>query len=67
VELFCATGVDSENWELAVDLLLTDPDRNFTHHITNTSHSSEPREDVLNLASLWFVEGGSEVEVIEIT
>lgn len=52
IELFCAAGVDCGNWETAVDLLLTEPDRHFTHHITTTSHPDEPLADVLNMADL---------------
>jgi hypothetical protein len=66
IVLFSATGVDCENWETAFDLLLTDPDRHFTHHVTTTSHPDEPIADVINMADLWFVEGGSEVEVLEV-
>jgi len=65
IELFCAAGIDYENWETAFDLLLTDPDRHFSHHITTTSHPGEPLDDVLNLANVWSVEEGSEVEIIE--
>ena len=66
IELFCATGIDCENWETAMDLLLTDPDRAFTHHITTTSHPGEPLDDVLNMADLWSTECGSDVEVIRV-
>jgi hypothetical protein len=66
IELFCAAGTDCENWETAFDLLLTDPDRGYTHHITTTSHPDESLEDVLNLANFWIVEGGSEVEVLNV-
>ena len=66
IELFCAVGVDCENWETAVDLLLTDPDRKFTHHVTTTSHPDEPLADVISMADLWFIEGGSAVEVLEV-
>ena len=67
IDLFCATGTDCENWELALDLLLTDPERNFTHDITTTSHPDEPLEDVLNLAELWYVEGSQAVELIDVS
>lgn len=66
IVLFCAVGVDCENWELALDHLLTDPDRNFTHEITTTSHLDEPIDDVLNLANVWYVEGSPAVELIEV-
>ena len=66
IVLFCAVGVDCEEWELAFDLLLTDPDRQFTHEITTTSHPDEPLDDVLNLADVWFVEGGSDVEIVRV-
>jgi len=58
--------VDCQNWETVFDLLLTDPDRHFTHHVTTTSHPDEPIADVINMADLWFVEGESEVEVLEV-
>jgi hypothetical protein len=66
IELCCFAGVDSGNWETALDMLLVDPSRGFTHRIATTSHRDEPFEDVLNMAHLWFVEGGSEVEVLRI-
>lgn len=66
IELFYATGVDCGNWETAMDLLLTDPDRAYTHHITTTSHPDEPFDDVLNMADLWSIDGGSDVEVIRV-
>jgi hypothetical protein len=66
IELFCVAGIDSDNWETALDMLLIDPSRGFTHHIATTSHRDEPFEDVLNMAHLWFVKGGSEVEVLRI-
>lgn len=67
IKLFCATGTECENWELAFDLLLTDPDSNFTHDITTTSHPDEPIENVLNLAELWHVEGSQAVEIIKVS
>jgi hypothetical protein len=66
IVLFCAAGVDCENWELAFDLLLTDPDRSFTHYVTTTSHPDETLEDVMNFASMWYVEGNSAVEFMEV-
>ncbi|WP_371184315.1 hypothetical protein [Xanthomonas sacchari] len=66
IDLFCAAGRDCENWELALDLLLTDPDRNFNHEITTTSHPGEAIEDVLNLAERWHVQGSQAVELIEV-
>jgi hypothetical protein len=66
IELFCAVGTDCENWETAFDLLLTDPARGYTHHITTTSHPDEPLEDVLNMASFWIGEGGSKVEILDV-
>ncbi|WP_420008673.1 hypothetical protein [Xanthomonas sacchari] len=67
INLFCAAGKDCENWELALDLLLTDPDRNFNHDITTTSHPGEAVEDVLNLAELWHVQGSQAVELIDVS
>ena len=66
IELFCAAGVDCENWELALDLLLTDPERNFVQEITTTSHPDELLDDVFNLATVWYVEGSPAVEIIEV-
>jgi hypothetical protein len=66
IELFCAAGIDCENWETAVDLLLTDRDRDFTHHITTTSHPDEPLADVINLAKVWVTEDESEIEILEV-
>lgn len=68
IELFCAWGKYCEQWELAMDVFLADPVRyDETHHITTTSHSNEPFEDVLNMAECWSVEnGGNEIEVIKL-
>ena len=66
IELFCAAGIDCGNWETAMDLLLTDPERAINHHITTTSHPDEPLDDVLNMAELWSVEGRTDVEVIRV-
>ncbi|WP_254460006.1 hypothetical protein [Xanthomonas sacchari] len=66
INLFCATGTDCENWEFVFDLLLTDPDRNFSHDITTTSHPNEPIDDVVNFAKIWHVEGSQAVELIEV-
>jgi hypothetical protein len=68
IELFCAWGKHCEQWEFAMDLYLTDPDRmDSSHHITTTSHIDEPFEDVLNMAKLWPSENGNnEVETIKL-
>jgi hypothetical protein len=68
IELFCAWGKHCEQWELAMDLFVTDPVRfDESRHITTTSHSDESFEDVMNMAECWSVENGSnEVEVIQL-
>jgi len=68
IELFCAWGRHSGQWELAMDLFVTDPVRfDESRHVTTTSHSDESFEDVLNMAQCWSVEDGSnDVEVIRL-
>lgn len=68
IELFCAWGTHCCQWETAMDLYITDPDRkNEIHYIATTSHEDEPFEDVLNMAELWEVENSSnEVETIRL-
>ena len=68
IVLFCAFGKYCSEWELAMDLFITDPTRAVNeHHITTTSHEDEPLEEVLNLAKVWFIENGSnEVEIIRL-
>jgi hypothetical protein len=66
VELFCAVGQHAHSWEDAMDLVCTDAANPFDHHITTTAHTDEPVSDVMNMAELWYVEGGNDVEVIEL-
>ena len=68
IELFCVWGKHCDQWETAMDLFITDPRRmDVRRHITTTSHSDEPFEDVLNMAELWVTENGNnEVETIKL-
>lgn len=68
IELFCAWGKHCEQWDLAMDLFLTDPVRfDKSHHIVTTCHANEAFEDVLNMAKWWPVKNGNnEVEVIKL-
>ena len=68
IELFCAWGKHCGQWETAMDLYVTDPERyNENHHITTTSHNDESFDDVMNMAELWFTENGNcEVEKIKL-
>ncbi|QFS87430.1 DUF7684 family protein [Marinobacter sp. GH_1] len=68
IELFCAWGTHCEQWESAMDVFVTDPDRIGEHHITTTSHADESLENVQNMASMWVVEGGgsNDVEIIRL-
>ncbi len=68
IDLFCTWGKYCEQWETAMDIFVTDPKRmDKEHHITTTSHNDESFEDVLNMAKLWFTEGGNnEVETIKL-
>lgn len=59
IELFCAWGKYCGQWETAMDIFVTDPDRyNENNHITTTSHCDEPLEDVINMAELWSTKNG---------
>lgn len=68
IVLFCAWGKYCSEWELAMDLFITDPNHATNeHHITTTSHQNEPLEEVLNLAKVWVIENSSnEVEIIRL-
>ena len=68
IVLFCAWGRHCEQWELGMDLFVTDPVRcDEEHHVTTTSHPDESFEDVMNMAECWHVEDGvNEVEVIKL-
>lgn len=68
IVLFCAWGRYCSQWELAFDIYVTDPVRmDESHHITTTSHSDEPFEDVQNMADMWVIENGNnEVEIIRL-
>ncbi|MBU1219483.1 hypothetical protein KKF34_03695 [Myxococcota bacterium] len=68
IELFCAWGKYSRQWEDAMDFYITDPVRmDNSHHITTMSIDDEPFEDALNMVELWSVEYGSnDVEIIRL-
>ena len=66
IELFCAFGQHAQGWENAMDLVCIDPANSFDHHVTTTAHTDEPLEDVMNMAELWSVKGGNEVEIVEL-
>ena len=64
IELFCVCGQFSQQWEDAMDWLLTDDPKFKT---STTSHIDEPLEDVIDMANMWFTEhSNKDVEIINV-
>jgi hypothetical protein len=64
IELFCAVGVDSANWEDALDWLCISPEGYSIHFIFTTSHPGESVEEVISFAENWPFDIHHEVEVV---
>lgn len=50
IELFCAVGVDAEQWEDALDWVCVGEEGLGEHVIITTSHGDEPLADVIKFA-----------------
>jgi len=66
IVLFCAVGVDCENWEEALDWLCIGKNGEGTHIINTTSHPGETLEEVKDFAKAWETEDESDIQIIEI-
>ena len=66
IVLFCAVGVDCENWEEALDWLCIGEDGKGKYITNTTSHPAENLEEVKEFAKAWETEGESVIQIIEI-
>jgi mRNA deadenylase 3'-5' endonuclease subunit Ccr4 len=64
VELFCAVGVDAEQWEDALDSLCVRSDGYDKHFIATTAHTDESLEEVVAFAEQFSTPTSGEVEVL---
>ena len=64
-ELICFVGVDSENWEEAMDFLAIGDGCNPKHIIT-TSHPKESLDEVINMAKHMKTGGSNNINVITV-
>ena len=68
IELFCAVGVDCEDWEDAMDCICVELDANGIipgAFCTTTSHPNESVDDAIQFAENWS-QGANELKIIEI-
>ena len=68
ISLYCAVGTFAEQWEDAMDNLISEePEHNRRKHITTTSHIDEPFEEVLNMARHWNLDNGTpSIQIIDV-
>jgi hypothetical protein len=66
IELFCAVGIDAEQWEEAIDWLCMGSEGDGTHFICTTSHPNESEEQVIEFALSFATESQCHVEIIRV-
>jgi hypothetical protein len=70
VKLFCAAGVDAEQWEEAFDWLVVDlhirDESTKNYSPLTSSHNDETEDEVVEFAKLISDEFGAEIEIIRV-
>ena len=64
IEVFCAVGVEANEWEDALDWLCVGGDGRGTHFILTSAHPDEREEEVIEFAMSIQTSQPSEVEVV---